>query len=151
MVQRMTKALDRTLEEIGRDCFCLQARMTARAITRRYNALLAPLGLEVTEFSLLGAIAYGRARSVAAIAERLAFERTTLVRNLKRMAERGLIAPAGGGGRGVRYELTTQGDAALKQALPLWRKAQRAVARRLNGSTAADVRASLATLRGAAR
>ena len=147
----MAKDLDRTLEEIGNSCFCLQARMTARAVTRRYNAVLAPLGLEVTEFSLLGAIAYGRARSVAEIAERLAFERTTLVRNLKRMAERGLIAPAGARGRAVRYELTRRGSAVLEQALPLWRKAQKAVERRLNGSNATGVLESLATLRGAAR
>src|SRR5215468_10593608 len=105
-VEAMAKDLDRTLEDIARACFCLQSRMTARAVTRRYNAVLAPLGLEVTEFSLLGVLAYGRAASIAAIAERLAFERTTLVRNLKRMAERGLIAPAGGRGRAVRYALT---------------------------------------------
>jgi DNA-binding MarR family transcriptional regulator len=147
----MTKTLDRTLEEIARDCFCLQSRMTARAVTRRYNAVLAPLGLEVTEFSLLGAIAYGRARSVAEIAERLAFERTTLVRNLKRLAARGLIAPAAGGGRAVRYVLTKDGDAALKQALPLWRKAQKVVERKLAAHDAAGVLASLASLRGAAR
>jgi DNA-binding MarR family transcriptional regulator len=146
----MPKDLDRTLEEVARACFCLQSRMTARAVTRRYNAVLAPLGLEVTEFSLLGVLAYGRASSIAEIAERLAFERTTLVRNLKRMAERGLIAPAGGHGRAVRYVLTKEGDAALKQALPLWRKAQKAVERRL-AAHAAGVLASLASLRGAAR
>jgi DNA-binding MarR family transcriptional regulator len=147
----MTTDLEHTLEEVGRACFCLQSRMTARAITRRYNAMLAPLGLEVTEFSLLGAIAYGRATSIAQIAERLAFERTTLVRNLKRLAERGLIARAGGRGRAVRYELTKQGDAALKRALPLWRKAQKAVERRLKAGSAAGVLAALASLRGAAR
>ena len=90
-------------------------------------------------------------RQVAEIAERLAFERTTLVRNLKRMAERGLIAPAGNRGRAVRYALTKRGSAILEQALPLWRKAQKAVERRLNGGNAAGVLASLAVLRGAAR
>ena len=147
----MTKNLDRTLEEVARACFCLQSRMTARAVTRRYNAVLAPLGLEVTEFSLLGVLAYGRATSIAEIAERLAFERTTLVRNLKRMAERGLIAPADARGRAVRYVLTKDGDAALKRAIPLWRKAQKEVERRLAAHDAAAVLASLANLRGAAR
>jgi DNA-binding MarR family transcriptional regulator len=151
IVAGMAKDLDRTLEEIGSTCFCLQSRMTARAVTRRYNAVLAPLGLEVTEFSLLGAIAYGRARSIAEIAERLAFERTTLVRNLKRMAERGLIAQADGGGRAVRYVLTKAGETALRQALPLWRKAQKVVERRLAAHDAGRVLASLAGLRSAAR
>ena len=41
------------IDKIGRECLCLQSRMTTRAITRRYNAVLDPIGLEVTEFSLL--------------------------------------------------------------------------------------------------
>lgn len=147
----MTKDLERTLEDVGRACFCLQARMTARAITRRYNAVLAPLGLEVTEFSLLGAIAHGGAASIAQVADRLAFERTTLVRNLKRLAARGLIAPASGRGRAVRYALTKQGSALLHKALPLWRKAQKGVERRLAASDAQRVLAALASLRSAAR
>jgi len=147
----MAKDLEHTLADVGRACFCLQARMTARAVTRRYNAALAPLGLEVTEFSLLGAIAHGGAASIAVLAERLAFERTTLVRNLKRLAGRGLIAPAGGRGRAVRYGLTREGDALLREALPLWAEVQKAVERRLAAGDAPRVLAALASLRGATR
>ena len=47
------------IDKIGRECLCLQSRMTTRAITRRYNAVLTPIGLEVTEFSLLAALHVG--------------------------------------------------------------------------------------------
>jgi DNA-binding MarR family transcriptional regulator len=91
------------IDKIGRECLCLQSRMTTRAITRRYNAVLAPSGLEVTEFSLLAALHVGRHSSITELADRLAFERTTLVRNLKHMAERSLIESATQKGRAVKY------------------------------------------------
>jgi DNA-binding MarR family transcriptional regulator len=56
---------------------------TTRAATRRYNAVLAPFSVEVTEFSLLAALYISRTLSIADLADRLDFERTTLVRNLK--------------------------------------------------------------------
>src|SRR3954463_8774004 len=123
----MPEDLKATFEEIGRECFCLRSRMTARAVTRQYNAALAPLGLEVTEFSLLGALAVGKAASIAALADLLAFERTTLVRNLKRLAERGLIEPAADKGRAVRYVLTKEGHRLIKKAIPLWAATQKKV------------------------
>ncbi len=145
----MSEELKRTLEQVGRECFCLRSRMAARAVTRRYNALLSRLGLEVTEFSLLGALAVGKASSIAELAERLAFERTTLVRNLKRMADRGLIEATGNKGRAIRYILTKHGDRLLKRALPLWAEAQASVKRRLEPEDSRTVLNSLESLRSA--
>ncbi len=147
----MPDDLHRELERIGRQCFCLQSRMTSRAVTRQYNSILAPLGLEVTEFSLLAAIKLGRHESIAELADRLAFERTTLVRNLRRMAERGLILPASEKGRAVRYVPTRKGDRLLSKALPLWVKAQASVHERLTRDGASGVLDALRDLRSAAR
>jgi DNA-binding MarR family transcriptional regulator len=138
------------IEKIGRECLCLHARMTSRAITRHYNAYFVPLGLEATEFSLLAALKYGTEGSIAELAERLAFERTTLVRNLKRLAERQLIAPVGGAGRAVNYRLTEHGQRLLQEALPLWSRAQAAVHESLNELEASTVLSSLKKLRRAA-
>ncbi len=137
----------RNLKEIGRQCFCLQSRMAARAITRRYNSILAAIGLGVTEFSLLAALTLGEDLSITDLADRLAFERTTLVRNLKGMADRGLIKQADDQGRSVHYVLTTRGNHRLNAALPLWTKAQASIDRRLEGHTARSVLASLKALR----
>ncbi|SRR5258706_15321062 len=138
------------VDKIGRECFCLQSRMTARAITRRYNTLLAPIGLEVTEFSLLAALHIGREGSISELADHLAFERTTLVRNLKRMADRGLIEPESDEGRAVKYVLTKEGIRLLKEALPLWTAAQASVHERIAPPDASSVLSSLRTLRKAA-
>jgi DNA-binding MarR family transcriptional regulator len=139
------------INKIGRECLCLQSRMTTRAITRRYNAVLAPIGLEVTEFSLLAALHVGRDSSITELADRLAFERTTLVRNLKHMAERSLIESATQKGRAVKYILTKKGLSLLTQALPLWAGAQTSVHEQMAPGTASKVLASLKTLRRATR
>ncbi len=146
----MAEDLKSTFEEIGRQCFCLRSRMTARAVTRQYNAALAPVGLEVTEFSLLGALAVAKAPSIAALADLLAFERTTLVRNLKRLADRGLIAPESEKGRAVRYALTKDGLRVVKKAIPLWEAAQKKVTAQLDAAQAGAVMKSLDALRRAA-
>jgi DNA-binding MarR family transcriptional regulator len=145
----VTGAADIT--EIGRRCLCLQSRMTARAVTRHYNAILAPLGLEVTQFSLLAALAARRDSSISQLADRLAFERTTLVRNLKRLADRGLIQTAAGTGRAVRYVPTDAGEDLLVRAIPLWRQAQGSIEGRLESSDGELVRTSLRRLRHATR
>lgn len=134
---------------LGADCFCLQARMTARAVTRTYNAAMAPLGLEITEFSLLLAIDASQVDSISELADLLAFERTTLVRNLKRLEQRKLIAVADRKGRSLRYALTAKGQTLLAAALPLWRKAQADIRRKLKTGDDETIRTSLRTLRHA--
>ena len=124
--------------------------MAARAITRRYNAVLAPVGLEITEFSLLAALATIKGESIADLAEQLAFERTTLVRNLKRLEDRQLVRQTSSGGRAVWYELTSDGLALLRRGTPLWRKAQADVADALAKRIDEDVLGVLEALREAA-
>jgi DNA-binding MarR family transcriptional regulator len=137
------------LEKIGSQCFCLHSRMAARTVTRRYNSVLASIGLEVTEFSLLAALAAGRHASVTELAERLAFERTTLVRNLNGMAKRGIIKRSEKAGRSVSYVPTVRGNSLLKKALPLWEKAQASLTGKLRDQNAEGILASLHALRGA--
>ena len=40
------------LEAIGRSCFALHARMTARLLSRTYEAALRPLGLTLPQFGI---------------------------------------------------------------------------------------------------
>lgn len=124
--------------------------MSARAVTRAYNAVMAPLDLEITEFSLLVAMDAQPTESIAELADLLAFERTTLVRNLKRLAGRKLIAVAGRNGRALQYRLTAKGRALLAEALPLWRKAQSDIRRALKAGEGETILGSLRTLRQAA-
>lgn len=106
-------------------CFVSNSRMAARAITRRYDAVLRPHGITATQLSLLGNIRDNPGLTVSALAERRGFERTTLSRNLQRLHELGLVAavPAGKG-NGRAYAVTPGGRALMEKLTPLWRAAQ---------------------------
>ncbi|MDJ1157903.1 MarR family winged helix-turn-helix transcriptional regulator [Chelatococcus sp. SYSU_G07232] len=140
-----------TVEDIAKTCACLHTRMTARAVTRVYDEALRPIGLKVTQFSLLGAIAHGVTGSVSALAETLALERTTLTRNLRLLHEAGMIAPQRGAGRAVAYELTAKGRAMIERAIPLWEAAQRRIEAALGTAEWEETRGRLKALRKAAR
>lgn len=139
------------LEAIGKACFALHARMTARLLSRAYEAAMRPSGLTVAQFGLLGTIGHGGPLSETALAERLGLERTTLVRNLKILAARGWVEPAPGDGRGLRHRLTAAGVEALRAAIPLWQAAQRDLEARLSGADAEGIRNAMRALRKAAR
>ena len=98
---------------------------TARAITRRYDALARPFGITATQFSLLGTLVASGAQSISELAERRGFERTTLTRNLARLEKLGLIEsrPADRG-KGRVCDLSDKGRAMLEDLLPVWRRAQ---------------------------
>jgi DNA-binding MarR family transcriptional regulator len=132
-------------DAIGRSCYCLQSRMAARSLTRYYNYALAPAGLEVTEFCLLAAVSLQRDQSITRLADRLALERTTLVRSLKRLKDRGLLRLSSTGGREVSYSLTPAGEDVLARAVPHWTGAQQDVETTL-GNNAKRVSGSLRDL-----
>lgn len=106
-------------------CMVSNTRMAARAITRRYDAYARPFGITSTQFSLLGAIIAAGDRTVTELAEERGFERTTLIRNLDRLENLGLIVSrTAEHGNGRICELTEKGQETVRTLLPFWRKAQ---------------------------
>src|SRR4051812_1223334 len=147
----MTELSSTDLAAIGRACFALHARMTARLLTRVYDAAVRPSGLRFAQLGLLGAIAHGSSTSETALADRLAMERTTLVRNLKYLEDKGWIQSVTGDGRGVRHRLTAEGRTMLERAIPMWERAQAEIEGRLRDVNADDARGAMRALRKAAR
>jgi len=139
------------LEAVGRACFALHARMTARILSRTYDAAMRKAGLRVAQFGILGAVGYDSNITETALAERLGLERTTLIRNLKLLAEKGWIEPVPGEGRGIRHRLTPAGRRAFEAALPLWKDVQSKVEARLAGTDADATRQAMRALRRAGR
>jgi len=118
----MTRA---TSKNVATECAALRTRMASRAITRAYDEALRPIGLRVTQFTLLNAIKLGTPDSISGLADRLAMERTTLTRNLRLLEREGLITVGPEGHRRARsLHLTEAGERKLEQALPRWREAQ---------------------------
>jgi len=105
---------------MGDVCFALQARKTANLLARVYNAALEPLGLEISQFSTLCAVALEQCDSITKLAGALGVERSTLTRNLKLLERDHLIGRSESEGRGSRYRLTSKGRHMLSKALPLW-------------------------------
>jgi len=129
MADRSTR---RELLDIGQNCAALRTRMAARGVTRAYDAALRPLGLKITQFTLLVTAKYESELSIGDMAELLAMERSTLTRNLKLLAERGLIEMVKGRAPRTKVpRITPAGDALLDKAVPLWREAQARVMRHM--------------------
>ena len=114
------------------DCLCFAARRAARAITQFYDRQLRASGLRCTQFTLLAFLLNAGTSSVNQAAEYLGMERTTLSRNLEPLLSAGYVRVDSGEDRRVKMiAITTQGRAAARAALPLWRQAQQAMTARL--------------------
>ena len=132
------------MRDVERECAALRTRMAARKVTRAYDEALRPLGLKVTQFSLLIAIRKGAPESISQLAEILALERTTLTRNLRVLEKEGLVEIGPEGYRRARaLGLTTAGEAKLKEALPLWRAAQDRFVKRIGKRRWSEAKALL--------
>ena len=76
------------------ECTCFRIRSAARRVTQIYSQHLAPTGLKISQFSLLGFIAAEGPVSIGRLSELLATDRTTLTRNLKPLLDDGLVERA---------------------------------------------------------
>lgn len=125
-----------TLQDVASTCACLRVRMAARAVTRLYDQALRPVGLKITQFTVLIAVSLAGSLSITEMAERLGMERTTLTRNLRPLERRGVLALSPEGYRRVRTAtITPAGQALVAQALPLWRQAQETLRAQLGSET----------------
>ena len=97
-------------------------------MTAIYSQHLAPTGLKISQFSLLGFVSAEGPVSIGRLSELLATDRTTLTRNLRPLLVDGLIERASSGDK-RRHELvaTPAGRALFKRALPLWAAAEQEV------------------------
>jgi DNA-binding MarR family transcriptional regulator len=106
-------------------CAAGTLRRATRSIARVYDARLAPAGLTTTQFSLLRAIECheGPVR-LAALADELVFERTSLYRTLEPLERDGLVVVTNAEPRAKQVALTSKGARRVNKALPLWEAAQ---------------------------
>jgi DNA-binding MarR family transcriptional regulator len=106
-------------------CACLNLRRASQAITQKYDEFLEPSGLRISQFALLKHIKLMGPVSVSDLALKIRLDRTTLVRNLKRLEKQGFIADiAAKGTRNRQLQLTEQGLEIIAKAAQLWSKAQ---------------------------
>ena len=105
-----------------------------------------PSGLKITQFSLLRNIGRAGEINVTELAEKLQLERTAMGRNLDLLERRGLIrtGSAESDQRTRLVRLTAAGKKARDAALPIWRRAQTEMRRRLGDPPAVADHAQIA-------
>jgi DNA-binding MarR family transcriptional regulator len=132
-------------------CACTRVRRAARALTDAYDAALQPLGLKVTQFSLLRTIARMETPSLTRLAHEMALDRSTLGRNVNLLQREGLVRLSEGNDLRERsVALTPRARRLLERAVPLWERAQQRVERSLGPqgvSTLFDLLVKLEDLR----
>jgi DNA-binding MarR family transcriptional regulator len=104
-------------------CLCLHAQRAARALARRFDQALRPLGLTNGQFSLMMALNRPEPAPMGAVAALLAMDRTTLTAALKPLERRRLVVsgPSPTDKRSRVLALTPEGLELLAQAVPIWR------------------------------
>ena len=134
-----------TTLEVRDCCLCLHAQRAARALARRFDEALRPVGLTNQQFSLLMALNQPEPPSMAPVARLLAMDRTTLTAALKPLEKRGMIGveldPKDR--RSRRLRLTEAGHAVLLSALPVWRQTHADIEAALPVVNMKELRASL--------
>jgi DNA-binding MarR family transcriptional regulator len=114
--------------QVPATCMGLHVRRAARIMAQRYDAVLRPVGLVQTQFTLLVGIHLSEPVSITQLAQELFTDQTTLTRNIQLLEKRGWVALTPGDDRRIKLAaLTLEGQAILEQALPLWEQAQTSV------------------------
>jgi DNA-binding MarR family transcriptional regulator len=111
-----------TVLMIRDQCLCLATQRAARRLARRFDRLFAPLGLTNGQFSLMVALSGPWQPRLGELAEFLAMDSTTMTAAIKPLERRGLVAvsPDRADRRIRRPQLTAEGRALIRQAVPLW-------------------------------
>ena len=113
------------MSRVPATCMGMHIRRASRIVTQVYDSALRPVGLAVSQFTLLAAIHLMESAPITRLAQELFTDQTTVTRNLKVLEKRGLVAIAPGDDRRVKFvSLTVEGQSVLAQALPLWEQAQ---------------------------
>lgn len=115
-------------------CYCTALRRAARAVTKLYDAALAPGGLKVTQFSLLRSAQRLGPVTFAALSDGVRLERTTLIRNLDLLVKQDYLEmrpnpPS----RAYLICLTDKGRDEIEKARPAWEEAQKTMETVLTG------------------
>jgi DNA-binding MarR family transcriptional regulator len=127
---------------------CLHVQRAGRAVARRFDEALRPVGLTQGQFSLLISLNRPAPPTMGDVAAVLVLDRTTLTAKLKPLRRRGLVRVKvdAEDRRSRRLVLTAAGRAVLVAATPLWKRAQAQTERLLQSADADNVRKSLREL-----
>lgn len=138
----------KTTQLVRDSCLCLHVQRAARALARRFDDALRPIGLTHGQFSLMMSLNRPKPAGMSAVATLLAMDRTTLTAALKPLRRRGLVkvAPDPADSRGRLMTLTARGRTLLIRAVPVWRKTHAKIEALLDDGESTRLRKNLRVL-----
>jgi DNA-binding MarR family transcriptional regulator len=140
--------MKRDAAEVIRSCIATRLRMANRVITKVYDDALRPLGLKVTQLSMLVVAEDRGLIRQSEVGAELQLDDSTLSRNLELMRANGWLEKVSADDARVHsYRLTEEGKTLLDKAIPVWRSAQRE-ANRLLGAAAVQALGNFARKQG---
>ncbi len=126
------------------DCCCTLLRKAARRLTSIYDDALAPVGVNIAQFSLLRNVERCEPMSFTELGRRIHLDRSTVGRNVKVLVKSGLIALSKGKDqREAMLVLTDKGRRVLADGAPLWEAVQSKVERVLGSNGLKELQALL--------
>jgi DNA-binding MarR family transcriptional regulator len=130
-------------------CLCLHVQRAARALARRFDMAMKPIGLNNGQFSLMMSLNRPQPATMKSVAGLLAMDRTTLTAALKVLERRGLVISSADpkDRRGRLLTLTEAGMAVLSTAVPIWTRTHAEIDSELGDGGSGKLRDSLSLLR----
>lgn len=129
-------------------CNCFAVRQAARQVTKLYERYLAEAQLTSAQFSILAALGEEGRMTMQELAKVLVMDRTTLLRAMKPLQREELLRSTASNAdpRQLVFYLSPAGERRLKQARPLWVKAQEEFESGMGAREAARLRGALLAL-----
>ncbi len=128
-------------------CHCILLRKATRKVSSYYDEALAPLGVNIGQFSLLRNIRRMAPVSLTDLAHQVELDRSTVGRNAKVLERMELITIGHGEDqREAMLEVAPKGREILEEGAPLWDGVQDEIEARLGREKAEQLQELLAAL-----
>jgi len=113
-------------------CYCTRLKTVTRKIAGLYDVALAPVGINIAQFAILRNVRRYQPVSLTELGRLLELDRSTMGRNIRVVEKMGLVSLGRGDDqRELVVSLSSQGEAVLEEASPLWETCQQDITGRL--------------------
>lgn len=113
------------------ECMSYNLHRADLIVTELYNSYLEPVGISVRQYTILSYINDEQPVNISRLSGLIGVDRTTMVRNIRTLESKGVIAEQEGKGRSRYLALTEQGRVLFETAKMEWIKAQNAFEKKL--------------------
>jgi DNA-binding MarR family transcriptional regulator len=123
----MTRPRKPPFQDVADQCIGVRVRVLNRVLTSVYDDALRPTGLRTSQFNILAMLGTNDEATPRDLEEVLCLEQSTVSRNLAILRRNGWVdaRPDESDHRALVYRLSPAGHEKMKEAMPLWRRAQK--------------------------